>query len=308
MPKEEIQTIDEIAAACFDEAGIQDGDEGTYNPHDYTKPLSADADSSGEQDEASKEPKQTAATERLYAGKFKTPEEMEAAFLEIQKPAQSGKNDASVEEASTKEDSIPDLSREELTTLSENDDMDKTSYTVEYLRKKMGERDLSDFELEKLRELDGKDDLYGQYVAAKTERQIMAKLKPVVDTVSEESNRKAQEEFFKRESAIEDSNKEEFGDELPTLKKKVSDPKFIEEVLSQSPIRNVILNEWDKGSKAMSHKLLLRETKYYVEQQKNKKINKSVQADIGGGAAQRKTNSASTIDEAFEAAEREFHQ
>lgn len=299
MPKEEIQTIDEIAAACFDEAGIQDGDEGTYNPQDYTKPLSADADSSGEQDEASKEPKQTAATERLYAGKFKTPEEMEAAFLETQKTTEPEKKET---------DSIPDLSREELTTLSENDDMDKTSYTVEYLRKKMSERDLSDFELEKLRELDGKDDLYGQYVAAKTERQIMAKLKPVVDTVSEESNRKAQEEFFKRESAIEDSNKEEFGDELPTLKKKVSDPKFIEEVLSQSPIRNVILNEWDKGSKAMSHKLLLRETKYYVEQQKNKKINKSVQADIGGGAAQRKTNSASTIDEAFEAAEREFHQ
>ena len=299
MPKEEIQTIDEIAAACFDEAGIQDGDEGTYNPQDYTKPLSADADSSGEQDEASKEPKQTTATERLYAGKFKTPEEMEAAFLETQKTTEPEKKET---------DSIPDLSREELTTLSENDDMDKTSYTVEYLRKKMGERDLSDFELEKLRELDGKDDLYGQYVAAKTERQIMAKLKPVVDTVSEESNRKAQEEFFKRESAIEDSNKEEFGDELPTLKKKVSDPKFIEEVLSQSPIRNVILNEWDKGSKAMSHKLLLRETKYYVEQQKNKKISKSVQADIGGGAAQRKTNSASTIDEAFEAAEREFHQ
>lgn len=299
MPKEEIQTIDEIAAACFDEAGIQDGDEGTYNPHDYTKPLSADADSSGEQDEASKEPKQTTAPERLYAGKFKTPEEMEAAFLETQKTTEPEKKET---------DSIPDLSREELTTLSENDDMDKTSYTVEYLRKKMSERDLSDFELEKLRELDGKDDLYGQYVAAKTERQIMAKLKPVVDTVSEESNRKAQEEFFKRESAIEDSNKEEFGDELPTLKKKVSDPKFIEEVLSQSPIRNVILNEWDKGSKAMSHKLLLRETKYYVEQQKNKKINKSVQADIGGGAAQRKTNSASTIDEAFEAAEREFHQ
>lgn len=299
MPKEEIQTIDEIAAACFDEAGIQDGDEGTYNSHDYTKPLSADADSSGEQDEASKEPKQTTATERLYAGKFKTPEEMEAAFLETQKTTEPEKKEP---------DSIPDLSREELTTLSENDDMDKTSYTVEYLRKKMGERDLSDFELEKLRELDGKDDLYGQYVAAKTERQIMAKLKPVVDTVSEESNRKAQEEYFKRESAIEDSNKEEFGDELPILKKKVSDPKFIEEVLSQSPIRNVILNEWDKGSKAMSHKLLLRETKYYVEQQKNKKINKSVQADIGGGAAQRKTNSASTIDEAFEAAEREFHQ
>jgi hypothetical protein len=299
MPKEEIQTIDEIAAACFDEAGIQDGDEGTYNPQDYTKPLSADADSSGEQDEASKEPKQTTAPERLYAGKFKTPEEMEAAFLETQKTTEPEKKET---------DSIPDLSREELTTLSENDDMDKTSYTVEYLRKKMSERDLSDFELEKLRELDGKDDLYGQYVAAKTERQIMAKLKPVVDTVSEESNRKAQEEFFKRESAIEDSNKEEFGDELPTLKKKVSDPKFIEEVLSQSPIRNVILNEWDKGSKAMSHKLLLRETKYYVEQQKNKKINKSVQADIGGGAAQRKTNSASTIDEAFEAAEREFHQ
>lgn len=299
MPKEEIQTIDEIAAACFDEAGVQDGDEGTYNPKEYAKPLDADADSSGEQDETSKEPKQPAATERLYAGKFKTPEEMEAAFLEMQKTTEPEKKES---------DSIPDLSRDELTTLSENDDMDKTSYTVEYLRKKMGERDLSDFELEKLRELDGKEDLYGQYVAAKTERQIMAKLKPVVDTYSEESQRKAEAAFFEREKAIEDSNKDEFGDELPTLKKKVSDPKFIEEVLSQSPIRNVILNEWDKGSKAMSHKLLLRETKYYVEQQRNKKINKSVQADVGGGAAQRKMDSASTIDEAFEAAEREFHQ
>lgn len=304
MPKEEIQTIDEIAAACFDEAGVQDGDEGTYNPKEYAKPLDADADSSGEQDESSKvapagKGVETGTSARLYAGKFKTPEEMEAAFLETQKTTEPEKKPT---------DSIPDLSRDELTTLSENDDMDKTSYTVEYLRKKMGERDLSDFELEKLRELDGKEDLYGQYVAAKTERQIMAKLKPVVDTYSEESQRKAEAAFFEREKAIEDSNKDEFGDELPTLKKKVSDPKFIEEVLSQSPIRNVILNEWDKGSKAMSHKLLLRETKYYVEQQRNKKINKSVQADVGGGAAQRKTDSASTIDEAFEAAEREFHQ
>jgi len=302
--EEKIQTIDEIAAACFDEAGVQDGDEGTYNPKEYTKPLDADADSSGEQDETSKVAQdgkgvETGAPERLYAGKFKTPEEMEAAFLEMQKATEPEKKET---------DSIPDLSRDELTTLSENDDMDKTSYTVEYLRKKMVERDLSDFELEKLRELDGKEDLYGQYVAAKTERQIMAKLKPVVDTYSEESQRKAEAAFFEREKAIEDSNKDEFGDELPTLKKKVSDPKFIEEVLSQSPIRNVILNEWDKGSKAMSHKLLLRETKYYVEQQRNKKINKSVQADVGGGAAQRKMDSASTIDEAFEAAEREFHQ
>jgi len=299
-----IQTIDEIVAACFDEAGVKDGDEGTYNPHDYTKPLdAADAnEGSGEQDENGKEasdrqPAGNKSQERLYAGKFKTPEEMESAFLELNKTPEPEK----------KEESIPDLTRDELTTLSENDGMDKTSYTVEYLRKKMSERDLSDFELEKLRELDGKEDLYGQYVAAKTERQIMTKLKPVIDTVSEESQRKAQEAIFERERTINDSNKDEFGEELQSLNKKVSDPKFIEEVLSQSPIRNVILNEWDKGSKAMSHKLLLRETKYYIEQQRSKKINKSVQADVGGGAEQRRTESASTIDEAFEAAEREFH-
>lgn len=304
MSKEEIQTIDEIAAACFDDAGVKDDDEGSFNPRDYTKPLSEEGEkSSGEQDEQSKEvagkTQEPEPTKRLYAGKYQTPEEMEAAFLELQKKPEPEKKP---------EESIPDLSRDELTTLSENDQMDKTSYTVEYLKKKMADRDLTEFELEKLRELDGKDDLYGQYVATKTERQIMAKLKPVVDTVSEDANRKAQEEYFKKEEAINNSNKEEFGDELPSLKKKVSDPKFIEEVLAQSPIRNVIISEWDNGSKAMSHKLLLRETKYYVEQQKNKKMSKSVQADIGGGAAQRKTDSASTIDEAFEAAEREFHQ
>jgi hypothetical protein len=299
--EEKIQTIDEIAAACFDEAGVQDGDEGTYNPQDYTKPLDAEANDSGEQDENSKvapagKGVETGTPARLYAGKFKTPEEMEAAFLETQQPDKPVENQ------------LPDVTREELTTLAENDQMDGTNYTSEYLQKKMAERDLTDYELKKLKELDGDADLYGQYVAAKTKRQVMAELKPVVDTVNEDNNRKAQEEFFKRESAIEDSNKEEFGDELPSLKKKVTDPKFIEEVLAQSPIRNVIINEWNQGSKAMSHKLLLRETKFYLGQQESKRKNKSVQADIGGGAAQRKTERASTIDEAFEAAERELNQ
>lgn len=305
MTNEKNQTIDEIAAACFDDAGVKDGDEGTYNSRDYSRPLT-ETGKSGEQDESSKEAgantdKPPVQPDRLYAGKFKTPEEMEAAFLETQKTQVQAQPEK-------KEELIPDLSRDELTTLSENDQMDKTVYTVEYLKKKMVERDLSDFEIEKLRELDGKDDLYGQYVAAKTERQIMSKLQPVVDTVSEESRRKTEEAFFKREQEINDSNKEEFGEDLSSLKKKVSDPKFIEEVLSKSPIRNVILSEWEGGSKAMSHKLLLRETKYYLDQQRSQKISRSVQADVGGGAAQRKTDSALTIDEAFEAAEREFHQ
>lgn len=303
MLKEGIQTIDEIAAACFDEAGVGADDEGTYDARAYSRPLDEAEvkEGSGEQEtgKESEEQNVSEVPERLYAGKFKTPEEMEAAFLELNKVP---------EQPEKKAEAIPDLTRDELTTLSENDQMDNTSYTVEYLRKKMADRDLSDFELEKLKELDGKDDLYGQYVAARTERQIMAKLKPVIDTVGEESQRKAQEAFIEREKTIDESNKDEFGDELPILKKKVSDPKFIEEVLAQSPIRNVILNEWDNGSKAMSHKLLLRETKYYVEQQKNRKMNKSVQADIGGGAALRKIDKASSIDEAFEAAEREFHQ
>ena len=300
----ENQTIDEIAESCFAELNVSEDDEGTFDTSEYARDLDdLSDDSPGEQPEKTEAKTQDADEET--PARQDNPDSQPAQ----QQPEQQAQPEKQPEQqAQPEKKAIPDLSRDEFTLLIEHDEADNTKYVQEYLLKKMEERDLSDFELGKLREIDNLDgnDLYGRYIESKTERKIMAKLKPVVDSHDQEQREEQQRRYFERENAIESSNKDEFGDELPALKQKVTDPKFIQEVLSQSPLADIVVREWREGSKAMSHKLLLRETQNYLAKKQATKRSKSVPADVGGSAAQRRTETASSIDEAFEAAEREL--
>ena len=297
MGENESRSLEQLANELFDEMGFKEGDETFVDTKAHLP-----AESHGEQTETGKEPvvekpvvttKEEQPPQRLYAGKYKTPEEMEAALVELEKPA---------------EKKLPDLTQEELIVLHEQDEQDGKQWTVGYLQKKMVERNLTDFELEKLKELDSaKLDLYGQYVAAKTKREVYSELQPVLKPVQEEQAKRQYDAFVENEKTINDSNKVEFGEELAELEKKISDPKTIESVLKESPLRDVILNEWNNGSKAMSHKLLLREAKFHFQRQVQSKKEKSIPADVTGASSARKVDKASTIDDAFDESCRELN-
>jgi len=298
MGENESRSLEQLANELFDEMGFKEGDETFVDTKAHLP-----AESHGEQTETGKEPvaekpvvttKEEQPPQRLYAGKYKTPEEMEAALVELEKPA---------------EKKLPDLTQEELIVLHEQDEQDGKQWTVGYLQKKMVERNLTDFELEKLKELDSaKLDLYGQYVAAKTKREVYSELQPVLKPVQEEQAKRQYDTFVENEKTINDSNKVEFGAELAELEKKISDPKTIEAVLQKSPLRDVILNEWNNGSKAMSHKLLLREAKFHFQQESIRtKKEKSIPADVTGASSARKVDKASTIDDAFDESCRELN-
>lgn len=307
MENEKIQTLSEIADELFDQAGVGDDDELTFESskkvkfEDDSEGDEAAKEGRGEQDEESKD-------ERLYAGRYKTPEEMEAALLKMEQEKAQPQPPVDTKQEQQPSDGIPDLTKEELIVLHERDDQDGSQYTVEYLQKKMSERDLTKFELEKLREIDDDSmDLYSKYIEVKTERNVLSRIDPVLKPVKEEQSKKEYEAFIEREKAIEESNTKEFGSELPQLKQRVSDPKFIESVLSQSVSAPVIIDLWNRGEKALSHKLLLRETKAYLDQtqetQKVEKRKKSVPADIGKGSSFNKSDvKAKSIEDAFDIA------
>jgi hypothetical protein len=310
----ENQTLEQIANECFDELGYVEGDD-TFidkNAHMPLTPEQSLADASqGEQDKSKEAPAKVEkpTEERLYAGEFKTPEEMEKAFIESKKVNTAPPPPPPVK----KEEELPDLNNEELTTLSEQDDQDSTTWVSEYLKKKMATRNLTDFELGKLKELDdGKMDLYGEYIALKTERDILGKLEPVLGPVKQEQAEKNFLAYNENEKAVEESNSVEFGkEELATLKKTVSDPQNIDKVLAQSPMKSIIEHEWQHGSKAMSHKLLLRETKLYLAKEQANinagKKEKSIPADLGGKPAHVKVEKSSSVEQAFEDSCKEFN-
>ena len=303
----ESQTIEELANGLFDEMGFEDGDELTfdknsYMPNDETQQNLGEQDKNTEKSDEQKPPvkKEEAQAERLYAGKFKTVEEMEAAFLQGNQaqPQQQVQQQAP-------EEKIPDLDRSLLATLHEQDDADGTNFTVEYLKKKMSERNLSDFEIEKLKELDaGGKDLYGEYVSAKTRREVMAELQPTLKPIQDQQSKEQYDSYVKNEKAIFDALPTEFEkNELATLKQKTSDPKFNEAVMKQSSISHIIEHEFKNGSKATAYKLLLGESKAYLarqtEQVKSDKKAKSFPADIGVKADPSKRKTAATIEDAF---------
>jgi len=298
---EKSQTLEELANGLFDEMGFQEGDETTFDTEAYRPNHDANIKESalGEQETNTEKPAEKPA-ERLYAGRFKTVEEMES-FIANGGNTEAPKQLVTIE---SKSEEMPDLSREELITLQEGDDQDGTEWTVGYLQKKMAERNLTDFEMEKLKELDteGKD-LYGSYVAGKTKREVMAELKPTLQPLQERQSKEQYDAFVEKEKAILNTLDNEYAkDELATLKQKTSDPKFIQTVVGQSALGHIISNEFNNGSKATAYKLLLSESKAYMKKQQDQvsqgKKEKSIPADIGSKSPNKKAK-AQTIEDAF---------
>ena len=288
----------------FDEMGVSDTDEGTFSTMDHLPNNDEDSSTLGEQDKnaepvVDKQPKaDEPKTERLYAGRFKTVEEMEA-FVE------NGAQQQQPRPPETNEEKIPDLDRGLLATLHEQDDADGTDFTAEYLRKKMSERSLSDFEIEKLKELDaGGKDLYGEYVAMKTKREVMAELQPTLQPIQDRQTEESRAAFIANEKAIFDSLESEYDkSELATLKQKTSNPEFVNKVLSQSALGQIISDTFNRGSKATAYKMLLSESRALLKREQanvvQDKKNKSFPSDIGSKSSGVKKAHAQTIEDAF---------
>ena len=315
MNENESQTLEDLINDEYDRLGLDDDSDDSYVVTDEgSQNDSDDKSSQGEQpkDEKNEETQGDDSgdkSERLFAGQFKTVEELEQAYQ-----SKSVKQDpVNVPEQKEDENKLADLNRQEFVSLCEVDDMDGTSYTSEYLKTKMQERDLTPFELEKLKELDSdkNEDLYGQYVSLKTKREVRAEIAPVLAPIEKENREKAINEFMDRERKIVDSCKDEF-ENYTELKDKVSKPDFVKEIIQGSDLGPVILREFESGSKATAHKLLIQEADKHLRKQTDninrEKKRKSFPADVGGSSAASKhtVDKADTVEDAFDAAWKEL--
>lgn len=303
----EPKSIEDIADEEFEEIVGDEGDEDG-------EPGSSEEDDEGEQGEGSDDDSEGKGGEsdppkRKWAGQYDTPEEMEAAYIKsLQKPSDDqdhGKRDEGA-------GALPDLSEAELNTMSEQDEQDGTAFLEEYLRRKMQERNLEKHEVSTLRKIDSEKgtDLVGDYHELRTVRAVQRQTAPLIRKSQEEQ----QKIFENRERQIDQSNTKEFGGSLKDLEKYVSDPKNVEKVLQSSPIAHLIISEHERGSPATAHKLLLREANAFKSNQDEGKADdkrrRSVRADAGSNSsrAPKQTDSAATIEEAFDLAEAELDQ
>lgn len=227
---------------------------------------------------------------------------------EEQEPRQEIQQPRYREREPEQEDQISDLTESELTTLAEHDESDGTSHLETYLRYKMDRRELSRHEITALKRLDDEKetDLYGEYREKAVERRILNRLQPVVKPVAEAAQREQMQRYLAYQREVDKSNEVEFGDKYKDLEKKSSDPKYIEKVLNQSHMAQLIIQLHESGNKAMAHKLLLREINIHdisaERDKKDGKKQKSVPADIGGSGSRSKIDRSDSIESAFDAA------
>lgn len=308
--------IADIANDVFDSAGVTDDTELEFShegiePDTEDKSLDNDGDIEKPVDQEEKKPTQAEADTKLYAGQFKTVEELEKAFVEKTQGITQQVPQPQPAASQPKADDIVDLDDRELTLLMEQSEQDGKDYHVEYLRDKMHERELQPFEVEALKSLDAENgtNLFQEYITTSTKRDVMKEFQPILQPLQEEQNRKAQEAYVEREKMINATLETEFGkDTLDELERKIKDSNYINEVLGQSEIGHVIVGLWDSGQQALSHKMLLQETQRYENSKANvvkqKKKASSVPADIGSNfkGSKKTSNKAATIEEAFEQA------
>jgi len=305
--------IADIANDAFDSAGVTDDTELEFS-HEATTTDKDNSDVTPAIEDAEPvdqpEKKSTIADsdKKLYAGKYKTVEELEKAYTEKTQVIQTPP--VAVEQK-PKAEAIPDLDERAITLLMEQDEQDGDNYASEYFQDKIKSRDLDDFEVTAIKALDLENgtNLFQEYIATSTERSVMAKLQPVLQPLSEAQNRERYNNYIANEKAINDTCEAEFGkDTLDKLEAKLKDPNYINEVLSSSATAPVINGLWKQGQKALSHKMLLREAQVYESSKAQKvvssKRNASVQPDAGSSTPSQKpsVDKADTIEEAWEAA------
>lgn len=235
---------------------------------------------------------------RKWGGRFNSPEEMEAEFLRISSKQQEP------EKQPEKKSDVPDLNSSEIQTLSEHDEADGTNFAVEYLKRKMSERNLQSHELQLLRKIDNEKgtDLQGEYYDLRAARKVREETAPFRN----KSQQEAQEAFISREKAINESTNKEFGENLKPLEEYCSNVKNVEKILQQSPFAHLIMHEHNHGSPATAHRLLLREAALLRKETSADKKRKSVKADPGSRPSARgSAPKALTIEDAWEQAESE---
>ena len=295
--------VDEEGAPVAEPESDEDDDEGSQSGVE-TRADQTEPGQKKSQAEIAKE------SIRPWAGRFKTPEEMEQHLLSLErgdKQQVGGGEQSQPQQQGRPQDPIVDLTADELTLLSEHDEADGTKHFQDYFRHKMRVRDLSESEVKAIREHDEVNgtDLYGDYREARTERRLMDKFAPVLKPLAERNEAERQRMFQTRELEIDKGTADEFGNEFENLRKQSTDVKFIEKVLNSSPMTQVILDAQQK-SPATAHRLLLREIQRYnaasAERTRAEKGKKSVPADIGGsGKANQKKLKAQSVEEAWDA-------
>ena len=310
--------IADIANEAFDAAGIDDNSELEFsyeglNPEPEAKDeLENDSHVKKPVDQEKTKPTQAETDTKLYAGKFKTVEELEKAFNEKTQsntpPPRQSEPEPEPEQVT---DDVPDLDDRELTLLIEQSEQDGKNYHEEYLRDKMSKRPLQKHEIEAIKSLDLENgtNLFQEYVSLNTERNVMTKLSPLLAPIQEEQDRKAYDAYVEQENRINKSNETEFGREtLDELEGKLKNADYINSILGKSELSGVITSLWDSNQKALSHKMLLREAQRLeaskVNDTNEKKRKASVPADVGSNfqSSKKTANKAGSIEEAFEMA------
>lgn len=308
-------SLDEIADKVFNDANVGDGEELFV---DESAPLSTDQEE--ETPESETEPKeepqeesektQTMAQqeERLYAGRFKTAEELEQAFLKSQE-TQTTEQTTQPQTPTQDTEEVPDLEEREFITLKEQDDADGTNYTEEYLSAKMKERDLTDFELESI---EGTP-LATAYIAEKTRRDVMSEVEPVLNPLREDMQKKQAEAYVENEKAIVSQTEKDFGSErFKELQDKAKDAEFMKELTETSSVMPIIEQLWNSGQKALANRMILQEIDMHSRRKeaqiKQGKASKSIPADIGSTTTNQKKilEKASSMEEAWDASMQEL--
>ena len=311
----ESQSIEDLVGLEFDSLGFKEDDDGNVIAPEGSEENNSGSESDLEKGEQSKEEETSQddkSEDRLLAGQFKSVEELEQAYTGILKNQYEKSQTAETKANEGSEQSsvidTTELSREELTSVFEQDLADGTNYAVEYLKAKMEKRDLNKFEVEKLRQIDTENDsdIYADYVAKKTERNVMAKVDPLLSPIQEKEQQELYNKYVENEKAIVETYKTDFGEDLPELKRRLT-PEGIDKILGRSEMAPVIMQQYQSGSKALAYKMLLSEAKkdFVVEKAASDqdKRKKSFPADVGtGSATPSKSKKAMTVEEAWEQA------
>ena len=302
--------VESIANEIFDTAGVTDDTELTFENNETLIVEDTTSETETETTELVDQPekKSTIAEneQKLFAGKYKTVEDLEKAYTEKTQTIVTPQ----VAPVQPVVEGVPDLNEREITLLIEQDEQDGTNFNQEYFLDKIKDRDLTDFEVKTIKDLDLENgsNFFQEYITTSTERNVMLKLRPVIEPLQEAQQRERYDKYLANEKAINATREVEFGkDRLEILEAKLQEDGYVKNLLKTSVTAPIINNLWDSGNKAMSHKLLLREADLTERtKQRDVKTSKqkaSVSADVGSSAASTDNSEdygADTIEDAVE--------
>ena len=231
----------------------------------------------GARSDTTKEPGDASATETLILGKYKTPDDLAAAYRELEKKF----HETSMENANLKKpvtetpvkEEWMELSGEQLATLETND-----------------------------------PEAYKWYLAEKHNREIneavdkrLAPIKQQLAPLDELQKKSMADAFVAQENNIAADTKRIFDKEYEALDKQRQDVPFLQKLFKEipKPLADAILANNQKGSPEYARQLLLGQIQIYNLRQNSKKKSMSINPDVGSRPGKAKaTDSASTLEEA----------